>query len=61
MKIFILEGNFVESQFYKKVKIFEDETYTLLGLCIEEKLALEWTFDFGRMTTTARFNIRWKV
>lgn len=57
MKIFIVEGNFVEPQFYKKMKTFEDETYALLRLCIEGNLVLEWTFDFGQMTTIALFNI----
>ena len=48
VKIFIVEGNFVELQFYKKMKAFEEETHALLRFCLEKKLALEWTSKFDK-------------
>lgn len=41
-----MEGNFVEPQFYKPMKVFEEETYALLRLYLEENLVLEWLFEF---------------
>ena len=36
-----IEGNFAKLQYYKKMKVFEEETFALLGLCLEEKSSLE--------------------
>lgn len=52
-----VEGNFVEPQFYRKMKVFEEETCAFIRLCLEEKLVLVWPFEFGIMTINAWFNI----
>lgn len=42
VKIVTMEGNFAKLKYYKKMKVFEEETFALLRLCLEEKLALEY-------------------
>lgn len=41
-----MQGNFVVPQYYNKLEIFEEETYASLRVCLEEKLVLEWPFEF---------------
>ena len=46
VKIFIIRANYAERQFCKRMKMFEKETYSLLRLHLEEKLGLEWPYEF---------------
>lgn len=41
-----MEGNYVVPQYYNKLKVFEEEMYALLKVCLKEKSALEWPFEF---------------
>jgi hypothetical protein len=36
-KIWTMERNFVVPQYYNKLKVFEEEKYALLKVCLEEK------------------------
>ena len=46
MKMWIMKGNYVVPQYYSKLKVFEEETYALFMVCLEEKSALELPFEF---------------
>jgi hypothetical protein len=46
VKMWTMEGDFAMLQYYDKLKIFEEEMYTSLKVCLEEKLVLEWQFEF---------------
>ena len=46
IKMWTMEDDFGIPTFYSKVKVSQDETYASLRLRLEEKLALEWLFDF---------------
>ena len=41
-----MQTNFPIPAFCSKVKVFEDETYALLRMRLEEKVALDWPFEF---------------
>jgi hypothetical protein len=46
VKLWTLESDFAMPQYYGKLKVFEEETYASLRVRLEEKLALEWPFEF---------------
>lgn len=46
VKIFTMEGGFVELRYYKKMKVLKEETYALLRLHLDKKSALMWPFEF---------------
>ena len=41
-----MEEDFGVATLYSKVKVPADETYASLRLCLEDKAALEWPFEF---------------
>lgn len=41
-----MEGDSTVPQYYSMLKVFEEETYALLKVCLEEKSTLEWPFEF---------------
>ena len=41
-----MEGDYVVLQYYSKSKVFEEEKYVSLMVCLEEKSELDWLFDF---------------
>ena len=46
MKMWIMEGNSVVQQYYNKLKVFEEDTYTSLRVPLEDKSVVEWPFEF---------------
>ena len=41
-----MEGDSIVPQYYNKLKVFEEETYALLRVRLEEKSAMKWLFEF---------------
>ena len=46
VKIWTMDADYSILEFYSKVKVLLDETYASLRICLEEKQALEWPFEF---------------
>jgi len=42
VKLWTMEGDFGVPTFYSRLELLEDETYTWLRVCLEEKATLEW-------------------
>ena len=46
VKMWTMEGDFAMPQYDIKLRVFEEEMYALLRVCLEEKLGLEWSIEF---------------
>jgi hypothetical protein len=46
VKIWIMKGGYAVPKYCNKLKVFEEETYVSLRVRLEEKLALDWPFEF---------------